>query len=91
MHELAFTGLHVYPPALVEAALHRVVQVLRPHSLEGAKSIGGFHVTHNTHNNHGRGLDQGNSLAHLLLVHLCIQFTPRSYIIQTCGSLLQYN
>jgi len=57
-------------PVLVEATPHLVVQVLGPHSLQGTETIGGLDVTNHTDHNHSGGLDEGDSLARLLLVEL---------------------
>jgi hypothetical protein len=57
-------------PVLVESSSAIRVKVLGPHGGEGSKASGSFHVTHQTHTLHGRGLHDGNSLYSLLLVEL---------------------
>jgi len=57
-------------PVLVEATLELLGQVLGPDGSKGAKTAGSLDVTNNTDNDHGRSLDDGDSLDNLLLVHL---------------------
>lgn len=57
-------------PVLVESALARVAQVLSEHRGEGAQTLGGLDVSHNTDDHHGRALEDGHSLHDLLLVGL---------------------
>jgi len=57
-------------PVLVEATLELLGQVLGPDSGQGAKTAGSLDVSDNTDNDHGRGLDDGDGLDNLLLVHL---------------------
>lgn len=57
-------------PVLVEAALDFVRQVLGPDGGERAETAGGLDVANETDNNHGRGVDNGDSLNNLLLVGL---------------------
>lgn len=51
-------------------ALHLVAQVLSPNGVQGAQATGGLDVANNTHNDHGRSLNNGDSLTGLLLVQL---------------------
>lgn len=57
-------------PVLVEAALDLVTQVLSPDGGERAETTGSLNVTDDTDSDKGRGLDDGDSLDNLLLVHL---------------------
>lgn len=57
-------------PALVESASALVTQVLGPDGSQSSKTVGGLSVTDETNANHGRGLEDGNSLSDLLLVEL---------------------
>ena len=57
-------------PVLVEAALDRVVQVLRPHGVERAQAARGLDVANNADHDHRRGLDNCDGLAGLFLVQL---------------------
>mmetsp|Transcript_2405 Transcript_2405/g.3329 ORF Transcript_2405/g.3329 Transcript_2405/m.3329 type:complete len:210 (+) Transcript_2405:620-1249(+) len=59
-----------FKPVLVEATLDLVRQMRSPYGLEGAKTKGSADVSHKSNHNHGRGLDEGHTLAHLLLMHL---------------------
>jgi hypothetical protein len=65
-------GLLLRPvPVLVEATLDLVGEVLGPNGGEGTKTTGSLDVTDNTNDDHRGGLDDGDSLDDLLLVHLC--------------------
>ena len=57
-------------PALIESASALVTQVLGPDGSQSSKTVGGLSVTDETNANHGRGLEDGNSLSDLLLVEL---------------------
>lgn len=57
-------------PVLVEATLELLGQVLGPDGGQRAETAGSLDVTDNTDNNHGGGLDDGDGLDDLLLVHL---------------------
>jgi hypothetical protein len=57
-------------PVLVEAATEFVTQVLSPDGGERAQSARSLHVANETNHNHGRGLDDSDSLDGLLLVGL---------------------
>ena len=55
-------------PVLVESALDLIGQMLSPDGGQGAKTMGGLHVSNNTDHSHGRGLKDGDSLNTVLLV-----------------------
>ena len=57
-------------PVIVEYLLGLLADVFGPNSLEGPESLGGLDIPENTGGNKGRGLDDGNSLHDLLVVHL---------------------
>jgi hypothetical protein len=57
-------------PVLVESPLELVRKVLGPNGGERSETSGGLDVTDNTNDDHGRGLDNGDSLDNLSLVHL---------------------
>mmetsp|Transcript_68995 Transcript_68995/g.206934 ORF Transcript_68995/g.206934 Transcript_68995/m.206934 type:complete len:433 (-) Transcript_68995:116-1414(-) len=57
-------------PVLVKAALHLVVEVLRPHGRERAEALRGLDVADNADANHRRRLKDGDGLDNLLLVRL---------------------
>merc|ERR1719320_2111725 len=57
-------------PVLVEATAALLIEVLSPHSLEGAESTRGVDVANQTNADHGGSLDNGHSINHLLLVGL---------------------
>ena len=44
--------------------------MLSPDGVEGAQATRGLDVAHHAHHDHGRGLDDGDGLARLLLVQL---------------------
>ena len=56
-------------PVLVHATLELFVQVLREDGGEGSESLWSFDVTDDTNNNHGWGLDDGDGIDDLTLVH----------------------
>ena len=56
-------------PVLVATTLELLTQMLRKDSSQSAESIGSLNVSDNTDNNHGRCLDDGNSVDNLSLVH----------------------
>jgi hypothetical protein len=58
-------------PVLVEPTLDLVGQVGSPDGGEGAEATGSLDVADNTDDHHRRGLDDGNGLNDLALVHLC--------------------
>jgi len=55
-------------PVLVESAFDLIRQMLGPDSGQGAKTVGGLHITDNTDHSHGGSLKDGNSLDTVLLV-----------------------
>jgi hypothetical protein len=55
-------------PVLVESALDLIGQMLSPDGGQSAQTMGGLHVSDNTHHSHGGGLDDGHSLDTVLLV-----------------------
>jgi hypothetical protein len=57
-------------PVLVEAAAAFIGKVLSENGGEGAETGGGHHVTDDTDDVHGGGLDDGNGFEDLLLVEL---------------------
>ena len=57
-------------PVLVEATLDFIRQMRSPDSGECAQATGSLDISNNTDDDHGRGLDHGNSLDNLALVHL---------------------
>ena len=57
-------------PRLVESTSALITQVLGPDRGQSAKTVGGLGVTDETNANHGRSLQNGHSLGHLLLVQL---------------------
>ena len=57
-------------PVLVEPALGRIGQVLRPDGGQCAQALRGLDVSDHTDGNHRRSLDDGDGLDHLLLVDL---------------------
>ena len=57
-------GVH---PVLVESALHISVQVLGEDSGEGAETTWGLNVADESNDLHGRGLDDGGRVDHILL------------------------
>merc|ERR1711939_152897 len=64
-------GLLLGPvPVLVEATLDLVREVLGPDGRERAEAAGSLDVADDTDDDHGRGLDDGDGLDDLLLVHL---------------------
>lgn len=60
-------------PVPVEATLALVTDVLGEDGLQGAQAAWRVHVTDDANYDHGGGLQDGHSLDHLLLVHLCRQ------------------
>jgi hypothetical protein len=58
-------------PVLVEPALELVREVLGPDGGERTETTGGLDVADDTDDHHGRGLDDGDGLNDLTLVHLC--------------------
>uniref|UniRef100_A0A3B4X2B7 Uncharacterized protein n=1 Tax=Seriola lalandi dorsalis TaxID=1841481 RepID=A0A3B4X2B7_SERLL len=57
-------------PVLVEAALHLVVKVLRPHRRQRAQPLGRLDVPNHANHNHRRRLEHRHRLHNLLLVRL---------------------
>mmetsp|Transcript_24642 Transcript_24642/g.27318 ORF Transcript_24642/g.27318 Transcript_24642/m.27318 type:complete len:373 (-) Transcript_24642:27-1145(-) len=57
-------------PVLVEATLHRLVQVLSPDGGQGAETARRLNVADQTDNAHGGALDDGHGLNRLVLVQL---------------------
>jgi hypothetical protein len=55
-------------PVFVESALDLIGQMLGPHGGQGAKTMGGLHVSDNTNHSHGGSLEDGDSLNTVLLV-----------------------
>ncbi len=56
-------------PVLVHAALEFFVQVLGKDGSQGAESLGSLNVSNNTDDDHRRGLDDGDGIDDLTLVH----------------------
>mmetsp|Transcript_16940 Transcript_16940/g.30735 ORF Transcript_16940/g.30735 Transcript_16940/m.30735 type:complete len:372 (+) Transcript_16940:253-1368(+) len=56
-------------PVLVRTTLELFTQMLRENGGQGTKTTGGFKVSNNTNDNHGWGLEDGNSIDNLTLVH----------------------
>jgi hypothetical protein len=56
-------------PILVASALELLAQVLSEDGGQGAKSAGGLEITHDADDDHGRGLEDGNCIDDLALVH----------------------
>lgn len=57
-------------PVLVEATLDVLVKEVGPGRGEGTETTGSLDVSNNTDGNHGRGLEDGDSLNDLLVVEL---------------------
>jgi hypothetical protein len=57
-------------PVLVESTLDGFVQVLGPDGGQGTETAGGFEVTNETDNVHGRALEDGDGFDGFLLVEL---------------------
>ena len=57
-------------PVLVEPPLGLLADVLGPDGLEGAHAAGSLDVADHADADHGRGLEDGDGLHHLLLVDL---------------------
>jgi len=57
-------------PSLVETATGLISNVLCPDGANGAETLGGLDVSNNTNDDEGRGLQDGDGLNDLLLVHL---------------------
>jgi len=57
-------------PVLIEAALDLLAQMLSPDGSQRAETAGSLDVTNNTNADHGRSLNDSDSLNNLLLVHL---------------------
>jgi len=56
-------------PVLVHATLEFLVQMLREDGGKSSETLGGFDVSDDTDNNHGRGFDNGDGVDDLTLVH----------------------
>lgn len=56
-------------PVLVKTTLEFFVQVLRENSSQGTETKRGLNVTNNTHNDHGRSLDDRDGIDNFALVH----------------------
>mmetsp|Transcript_20463 Transcript_20463/g.30510 ORF Transcript_20463/g.30510 Transcript_20463/m.30510 type:complete len:355 (+) Transcript_20463:230-1294(+) len=56
-------------PVLVAATLELLTQVLGEYGGQRAKTAGGLNVTNNSDDDHGRGLNDGNGVHDLALVH----------------------
>jgi len=69
-------------PVLVESALDLIAEMLGPDGCEGAETAGGFDVTDDTDSNHWWGLNDGDGLDNLTLVHLS---TWTVQITNNCG------
>jgi len=76
-----------YIPVLVEATTALLGQMLGPHVDEGTQTEGSLDVADGTDHNHGRGLQNGDSLDHLLLVDLCKEGENKAIKIMLCNSL----
>lgn len=57
-------------PAAVEATERLLTDVVGPHGGQGTETTRSLDVANNTDDDHGGSLNDGNGLAHLLLVHL---------------------
>jgi len=57
-------------PVLVESASDLIGQVTSPNGGEGTETVGGGYIANNTNDDHGRSLQNGNSLNSILLVEL---------------------
>lgn len=56
-------------PVLVHASSEFITQVLSENSGQRAETLGSFHVTNNTNDNHRRSFDDGDSVDDFTLVH----------------------
>mmetsp|Transcript_26189 Transcript_26189/g.54698 ORF Transcript_26189/g.54698 Transcript_26189/m.54698 type:complete len:248 (+) Transcript_26189:315-1058(+) len=56
-------------PVLVATTLELLTQMLREDGGQCTETAGGFKVSHNTNDNHGRGFDDRNGIDNLTLVH----------------------
>ena len=59
--------------------------MLREHRRQRAQTLGRLHVAHDTHNHHGRGLQNGHGLHDLLLVGLAAGTVQRAHDVRHTG------
>ena len=62
---------NIFIPVLVETASTVFAQMLGKDGFESSQSLGGFNVSDNPNDHHGRSLQNSDSLDNLLLVGLC--------------------
>ena len=59
--------------------------MLGEHGRQRAQTLGSLHVAHDTHNHHGRGLQNGHGLHDLLLVSLAAGTVQRAHDVRHTG------